>query len=130
MLFSKITIVNGIKILILISLYMNSKVSTLYLCNKKFYFAGIGGGPIVVAPGVTVELICTGPDVVWYLNGRQALTYKDCYRLTIGGAGDRNVTATLAINANHTCDAFNVYCRIYREPDFLYIHHTTLIVQG
>ena len=85
----------------------------------------------MVAPGVTVELICTGPDVVWYLNGRQALTYKDCYRLTIGGAGDRNVTATLAINGNHTCgDASNVYCRIYRASQFLYIHNTTLIVQG
>ena len=127
MLFSKITVV---KILILISLYVDSKVSTLYLCNKKFYFAGIGGGPIVVAPGVTVELICTGPDVVWYLNGRQALSYEDCYRLTVRGAGDRNVTGTLAINGNHTCDAFNVYCRIYRESQFLYIHNTTLIVQG
>ena len=104
----------------------------MYLCKKKFYFAGIGigGGPIVVARGVTVELICTGPDVVWYLNGTQTLSYEDCYRLTIRRAEDRNVTATLAINGNHTCDAFNVYCRIYRESDFLYIHNTTLIVQG
>ena len=114
--------------MILISLYI--EVSTLYLCKLKFYFAGIGGGPIVVAPGVTVELICTGPDVVWYLNGRQASTYGDCYRLTVRGAGDRNVTATLAINGNHTCDAFNVYCRIYSASQFLYIHNTTLIVQG
>ena len=117
--------------MILIALYrLTSKVSTLYLCKKKFYFAGIGGGPIVVAPGVTVQLICTGPDIVWYLNGRQALSYEDCYRLTIRGAGDQNVTATLAINGNNTCDAFNVYCRIYRASQFLYIHNTTLIVQG
>ena len=102
----------------------------MYLCKKKFYFAGIGGGPIVVARGVTVELICTGPDVAWYLNGRQAFTNEDCYRLALRSVGDRNVTGTLAINGNHTCDAFNVYCRIYGESQFLYIHNTTLIVQG
>ena len=84
----------------------------------------------MVAPGVTVELMCTGLAVLWYLNGRQTISDEDCYRLTSRRAGDRNVTATLAINGNHTCDAFNVYCRIYRESQFLYLHNTTLIVQG
>ena len=84
----------------------------------------------MVAPGVTVKLICTGPDVAWYLNGRQAFTNEDCYKLALRSAGDRNATATLAINANRTCDAFNVYCRIYSKSQFLYIHNTTLIVQG
>ena len=103
----------------------------LCICaNRSFIFAGIGGGPITVAPGVTVKLICTGPDVVWYLNGRQALSAEDCCRLTVRRAGGQNITATLAINGNNTCDAFNVYCRIYRESQLLYIHNTTLIVQG
>ena len=84
----------------------------------------------MVAPGVTVELICTGPDVAWYLNGRPASTHEDCYRSALRSAGDRNVTAILAINGNNTCDVFNVYCRIYRASQFLYIHNTTLIVQG
>ena len=84
----------------------------------------------MVAPGVTVELMCTGPAVLWFLNGRQAISDEDCYRSTQRRAGEQNVTATLAINVNNTCDAFHVYCRIYRESQFLYIHNITLIAKG
>lgn len=86
----------------------------------------------MVAPGVTVELMCTGPAVLWFLNGRQAIPGEDCYRSTPRRAGEQNVTVTLAIDVNNTCDAFHVYCRIqYREPEFsLYINNITLIAQG
>ena len=84
----------------------------------------------MVTPGVTVKLICTGPFVLWYLNGSQALSDEDCYRLAFRRAGEGNVTATLAINGNNTCGAYNVYCRIDRGSQFLYLHNTTLIVQG
>ena len=84
----------------------------------------------MVAPGVTVELICTGPVVLWYLNGRQALSKEDCYRSTLRSAGGQNVTGTLAINVNSTCHGFNVYCRIDKESQSLYINNITLIIQG
>ena len=86
----------------------------------------------MVAPGVTVELMCTGPAVLWFLNGRQAISDEDCYRSTHRRAGEQNVTGTLTINVNNTCDAFHVYCRIqYTDPGFsLYINNITLIAQG
>ena len=109
--------------------------SFLYLCNTKFRFrAGVGSDAMIVAPGVSVEFNnCTGPadgffQPTWFVNGRVAATDGGCYRSRLSGMD--HYTATLVINGNHTCDTFNVYCRIYRESQDLYLHNTTLTVQG
>ena len=99
-----------------------------------YFYAGICGDALIVAPDVTVEFICTGPVIAslptWFVNGRVAVTKGNCYRLTIRRAAGINATATLTINGNHNCDTFNIYCRIYRDSRFLYLHNTTLRIQG
>ena len=97
-------------------------------------YIGIGGEVINVAPGVSVEFTCTGKDgefqPTWIVNRRVAVTEGDCYtsRL-IRAQNPQNVTATLTINGNHdTCRTFNVYCRLYRESQFIFVHNTTLVV--
>ena len=97
-------------------------------------YIGIGGDVINVAPGVSVEFTCTGPDgefpPAWLLNGRTAQTEGDCYRSRLGRNGGLNATATLTIYCNlDTCNNFYIHCRIQREQ-FLYLHDTTLTVQG
>ena len=98
-------------------------------------FTGISGDAILVAPGVSVEFTCTGLDgefqPTWIVNRRVAVTEGDCYtsRL-IRAQNPENVTATLTINGNRdTCRTFNVYCRLYRESQFVFVHNTTLVVQ-
>ena len=90
--------------------------------NTKLYiFADISGGVINVATGVSVKFACTGPDPpTWFVNGRAAVTEEDCYRSTLRRTEGLNLTATLVINGNHTCNTFNVYCRIYSVPQALY----------
>ena len=92
---------------------------------------------MMVAPGVTVRLnTCTGPagqstvEPTWFVNGEIAETEGDCYRSALRTAEGLNYTATLVINGNRTCDTFNVYCRIYKESQALYLHNTSLTVQG
>ena len=91
---------------------------------------------MTVAPGVTVKFdTCTGladqstVEPTWFVNGKTAETEGDCYESIITAEG-RNYTATLTINGNHTCNTFNVYCRIYRESQTLYLHNTTVTFQG
>ena len=97
-------------------------------------YTGISGDVVIVAPGVSVEFTCTGPDSefppTWFLNGRVAETEGDCYRSRLRRAGGLNATDTLTINGNYTCDMFNTHCKIYRESQFLYLHYNTLLVQG
>ena len=101
------------------------------LWEKFYYIIGIGGDVINVAPGVSVEFACTGPDPpTWFVNGRVAATEGDCFRSTLRRTEGLNLTATLVINGNHICSMFKAACRIYRESQFLYLHNTTLIVQG
>ena len=90
---------------------------------------------MTVAPGVTVKFnTCTGPadlsavQPTWFVNGKIAETEGDCYE-SITTAEGRNYTATLTINGNHTCNTFNVYCRIDRLES-QYIHNTTVTFQG
>ena len=84
---------------------------------------------MTVAPGVTVEFTCTGPDSInWFVNGRRAETLGDCYRSDIR-AEELNYVATLIITGNHTCSIFIIYCTVSREVH-LYLHNTTLLVQG
>lgn len=107
------------------------------MCMNKFYldYIDISAGVVVVAPGVSVEFTCTGPDgefpPTWLLNGRRAETEGDCYRSRLRRPGGLNVTDTLVVNGNRdTCNTFNVYCRIFIESRFLYMYKTTLTVQG
>ena len=105
------------------------------ICLTHFVLhAGVGSNAMIVAPGVSVEFNnCTGPadeffQPTWFVNGRVAATDGGCYRSILSGMD--HYIATLVINGNHTCDTFNVYCRIYRESQALYLHNTTLTVQG
>ena len=105
--------------------------------NAAFCFAGVGGDTdtMIVAPGVSVKFnTCTGPaddfQPTWFVNGRVAETEVACYRSTLRTAEGLNYTATLTIDGNHACGDFNIYCRIYRESEPLYLHNTTVMVQG
>ena len=113
-----------------------SKICVVCTVQKlvDLIFAGIGGRDvIIVARGVTVEFTCTGPVDVsqpsWVLNGKLAETDGGCYRSTFKEAEGSNYTSTLIINSNSTCNTFNIYCRIFKEVQ-LYLHNTTLVVQG
>ena len=103
---------------------------------KNEHFTGISADAVLVAPGVSVEFTCMGQDgefqPTWFVNGRVAVTEGDCYRSRlIRAENPQNVMATLTINSNHdTCHTFNVFCRIYRESQFTFVHNTTLVVQG
>ena len=94
----------------------------------------VSGDAMTVVPGVTVKFICTGPvdpfQPTWFVNRKSAETDGSCYKSTISDAEGQNYTAILMINGNHTCDTFNVYCRIYSGPQALYLHNITLTVQG
>ena len=96
---------------------------------RDFYFAGVSGDAMTVAPGVTVEFTCTGPDSIdWFVNGRRADTLGDCYRSNFRADEDSEDIATLLIiTGNHTCSIFIIYCRVSRE---VHLHSTTLLVQG
>ena len=99
------------------------------------YFAGISGDVMTVAPDVTVEFTCSGPASViqptWFLNGTFVETDGNCYRSRLRRLGELNGTATLTISGNYdACDNFKIYCRIFRDSQFLYLHNTTLTVQG
>ena len=97
-------------------------------------YAGTSGDVVIVAPGVSVEFTCTGPDgefpPSWLLNGREAETEGDCYRSRLRRASELNATDILMINGNHNCNMFNMRCRIHSESQFLYLNNTTLTVQG
>ena len=103
---------------------------------RNEHSAGISGDTILVAPGVSVKFSCTGQDgefqPTWFVNGRKAVTVGDCYTSRLIRAENLlYVTATLTINSNHdTYGTFNVYCRIFRESQFTFVHNTTLVVQG
>ena len=43
---------------------------------------------------------------------------------------DGNATATLIIYNNSTCEAVNISCRIFMESQFLYLHNTTVEIEG
>ena len=99
------------------------------------HFTGISGDVMTVAPDVTVEFTCSGPVSViqptWFLNGTFVETEGNCYRSRLRRLGEINATATLTINGNNdACVDFNIYCRIFRDSQFLYLHNTTLTVQG
>ena len=104
------------------------------MCRNKFNFAGISGDAklVHVAPGVSVEFSCTGPDhPTWFLNGISVISEGNCYRSAYNRkSGELNATAVLTIKGNHTCNTFNVYCRILSEPQFFYLYNTTLTIQG
>ena len=90
---------------------------------------------MTVAPDVTVKFTCSGPGSIiqptWYLNGTFAETDGYCYRSRLRRLGELNATAILTISGNSdACGDFNIYCRIFSESQFLYLHNTTLIVQG
>lgn len=89
---------------------------------------------MIIASDVAIKLTCTVPAVppTWFVNGRVAVTEGDCYRSRlIRAENPQNVMATLTINSNRdTCHTFNVFCRIYRESQFTFVHNTTLVVQG
>ena len=103
--------------------------------NAAFCFAGVGGDTMVVAPGVSVKFnTCTGPahdfQPTWFVNGRVAETEVACYRSTLRTADGPNYTATLTIDGNQSCGDFNIKCRIFKESQALYLHDTTVMVQG
>ena len=80
---------------------------------------------MTVAPGVTVEFTCTGPDsIVWFVNGRRADTMGDCSRSNFRADDSED---TLTITGNHNCSIFIISCRVSRE---VHLHNTTLLVQG
>ena len=91
---------------------------------------------MTVAPGVTVTFTCTGSAdaflPTWFVNGTMAVSGgHTCYRSTYSRRPrELNATATLTINGNNSCNVFSVYCRIFRESKLLYLHNTTLTVQG
>ena len=99
------------------------------------YFAGISGDVMIVAPDVTIEFTCSGPvgsfQPTWFLNGTFAETDGYCYRSRLRRLGELNATATLTISGNYdACGDFNIYCRIFRESQFLYLHNTTVTFEG
>ena len=89
---------------------------------------------MIIAPYVTAEFACTGPynefPPTLLLNGTGALTVADCYNSTLTETGDGNATATLIIHGNSACKTFSVSCRIFKESQFLYLHNTTLEIEG
>ena len=89
---------------------------------------------MIIAPYVKAEFTCTGPynefPPKWLLNGRGALRVGDCYNSTLTRTGDGNATTTLIVYGNSTCETFNISCRIYKESQFLYLHNTTLEMEG
>ena len=96
--------------------------------QKATLFAGVSGDVLIVSPGVTIELTCTGPTLNWFWNGRQAVTAGDCYESRLKTSEGQNTTATLTINGNHTCGTFNVYCIIHGSV--VGLHNRTLAFQG
>ena len=103
--------------------------------KKSFKSTGISGDVMIVAPDITVEFTCSGAvdsfQPTWFLNGRVAETEGNCYRSRLRRLGELNTTATLTISGNYdTCDNFKIYCRIFRELQFLYLHNTTVTFQG
>ena len=99
------------------------------------YFTGISGDVMTVAPDVTIEFTCSGPVSViqptWFLNGTFVETEGNCYRSRLRRLGELNATATLTISGNYdACVDFNIYCRIFRESQFLYLHNTILTFEG
>ena len=95
---------------------------------------GIDATAMIIAPYVKAEFTCTGPynefPPKWLLNGSGALRVGDCYNSTLTRTGDGNATTTLIIYGNSTCETFNISCRIYKESQFLYLHKTTLEIEG
>ena len=99
------------------------------------YFTGISGDVMTVAPDVTVEFTCSGPASIiqptWFLNGTFVESEGNCYRSRLRRLRELNTTATLTISGNNdACDNFKIYCRIFMDSQFLYLHNTTLTVQG
>ena len=99
------------------------------------YFTGISGDITTVAPDVTIEFTCSGPVSViqptWFLNGTFVESEGNCYRSRLRRLGELNATAILTVSGNYdACRNVNIYCRIFRESRFLYLHNTTVTVQG
>ena len=96
-------------------------------------YTGTGADVTVVhvANNTTVKLMCAdtaGFVPTWFMNG--SVVVGDDYSYSI----DENtgvVTGTLMIDGNHTCGAFNVYCRAHNgSGDLQNLHNTSLTVQG
>ena len=118
---------------------VHRKVHRNWITNFGWHFvlhAGTIGYAMIVAPGVTVTFTCTGPgdqsavEPTWFVNGKFTVTDGGCYRSILRRAEGLIYTATLMINGNRTCDTFIIYCRIYRDSQFLYLHNATLTFQG
>ena len=105
-----------------------------------FCFTVVGGDidatAMIIAPHVTAEFTCTGPyndfPPKWLLNGTGQLDVGKCYNSNkTNTPGKRNATATLIIHGNSTqCGTFNISCRIYKDSQFLYLHNTTVEIEG
>ena len=103
--------------------------------ERNSVFSGGSGDDVIVAPGASVDITCTGPDgefaPTWLLNGKVAQPEGNCYRYNLRRTdGEINATAMLTINSSHTCGNFTICCRIRHSGTFLYLYNTTLIVQG
>ena len=106
----------------------------LFVCFTGIVGGGIDATAMIIAPYVKAEFTCTGPynefPPKWLLNGSGALRVGDCYNSTLTRTGDRNATATLIVYGNSTCETFNISCRIYKDSQYLYLHYTTLEIEG
>ena len=108
------------------------------MCRKKcriifgYVYTGVCGDVVIVTHNTTINLTCTTsgsrpPD--WFLNGRAVDTSGDRYRMST--RNDVDITATLTINGNLTCETLNVYCEVITtERQFIHMHNTTLRFQG
>ena len=91
---------------------------------------------MIIAPHVTAEFTCIGPyndfPPKWLLNGKGQLDVGNCYNSNkTNTPGNGNATATLIIHGNSTqCETFNISCRIYKDSQFLYLHNTTVEIEG
>ena len=90
---------------------------------------------MIIAPHVTAKFTCTGPynefPPKWLSDGKGLPTVGKCYNSTLTNTGDGNATATLIIHGNSTqCETFNISCRIFKESQFLYLHNTTVEIEG
>lgn len=105
-----------------------------FVCFTGTVGGGIDATAMIIAPYVKAEFTCTGPynefPPKWLLNGSGALRVGDCYNYTLNDTMDGNATATLIVYGNSTCETFNISCRIYKDSQYLYLHYTTLEIEG
>ena len=88
---------------------------------------------MIVACNTTISVTCTTSDLRvpnWFANRTVVATTGDRYSVRTSNGVD--ITATLTVNGNLTCETVNVYCEAYRhnEQRFVHMHNTTLRFQG